>query len=181
MGTFPTGGTTTAKGLYANFFFVLTHYAFGGVSAQGVLLALSTPLRLRGRIGVFRRREGPASLPFSRGSPSSCSCSLSSVRGFFSFRGLPPADAGGIRPPFVLKYVFIVELSYTRGERQPGRPDVFPVRGCVTQSFKADVLRVFRVLVRLPVHCCIALFFCLLPNRDVRAWPGGALFSGWRV
>ena len=52
-------GTTTAKGLYANFFFVLSHYAFGGVSALCLLLALSTPLRPRGRTGVFRRREGP--------------------------------------------------------------------------------------------------------------------------
>ena len=70
LSTFATCGTTAAKGLYANLFFVLTHYAFGGVSAQCVLLALSTPLRLRGRIGVFRRREGSASLPFSWGSPS---------------------------------------------------------------------------------------------------------------
>ena len=58
-------GTTTAKGLYANFYFVLSHYAFGGVSAQCVLLALSTPLRPRGRTGVFRRREGPPHLPLS--------------------------------------------------------------------------------------------------------------------
>ena len=134
MGTFATCGSTTAKGLYANFFFVLTHYAFGGVSAQCVLLALSTPLRLRGRTGVFRRREGPASLPFSRGSPSPCSSSLSSVRGFFSSRGWPPADPVGIRPPFVIKYVFIVEFSYTREERRPGRPDVFPGRDSSTSS-----------------------------------------------
>ena len=58
-------GTTTAKGLYAKFYFVLTHYAFGSVSAQCVLFALSTPLRLRGRTGVFRRREGPPRLPIS--------------------------------------------------------------------------------------------------------------------
>ena len=58
-------GTTTAKGLYANLYFVLTHYAFGGVSAQCVLFALSTPLRLRGRTGVFRRREGRPRLPIS--------------------------------------------------------------------------------------------------------------------
>ena len=58
-------GTTTAKGLYANSFYVLSHYAFGGVSAQCVLFALSTPLRLRGRTGVFRRREGPPRLPIS--------------------------------------------------------------------------------------------------------------------
>ena len=36
-----------------------------------------------------------------------------------------------------------------------------------------------RECVRLPVHCCIALFFCLLPDQVVRAWPGGALFSVW--
>ena len=58
-------GTTTAKGLYANLFYVLTHYAFGGVSALCVLHALSTPLRSRGRTGVFRRREGPPRLPIS--------------------------------------------------------------------------------------------------------------------
>ena len=64
-------GTTTAKGLYANLDFVLTHYAFGGVSALCVLFALSTPLRLRGRIGVFRRREGPPCKPLS-GTPFFC-------------------------------------------------------------------------------------------------------------
>ena len=58
-------GSTTAKGLYAKFFFVLYHYAFGGVGAQCVLFALGTPLRPRGRIGVFRRREGPPRLPVS--------------------------------------------------------------------------------------------------------------------
>ena len=44
----------------------------------------------------------------------------------------------------------------------PGRSDVFPDRDCVP----------------LPVHCCIALSFHLLPFQVVRAWPGGALFSG---
>ena len=100
----------------------------GASSAQCVLFALSTPLRLRGRIGVFRRREGSASQPFLMGSPSSASSSLCSVRGFFSSRGWPPADPTGIRPPFFIKYVFIVVFSYTRGEGQPGRPDVFPGR-----------------------------------------------------
>ena len=57
---------------------------------------LSSPLRPRGRAGVFRRREGPTSQSFSRGSPSPCSCSLSSVRGFFSSRGWPPADPFGM-------------------------------------------------------------------------------------
>ena len=166
----------------------------------------------------------------SRGSASS---SLSSVRGFYSSRGLPPADPAGIRPPFFIKYVFIVEFSYTRGEGQPGRPDVFPGRDCVhlrvrfpvAQGFKADVLDVLRVpgrpdvfpgrvlllllalfcltdrhcvdlsaflpvpgrsdvfpdrdRERLHVHCCLALFCCWLPSQHVRAWLGGALFSGW--
>ena len=58
-------GTTTAKGLYANLYYVLTHYAFGGVSALCVLFALCTPLRPRGRLGVFRRREGPPRKPTS--------------------------------------------------------------------------------------------------------------------
>ena len=123
MSAFATCGSTTAKGLFANSFFVLIHYAFGGVRAQA-LLCLCSPLRPRGRAAVFRRREGPASQSFSRGSPSLCSCSLSSVRGFFSSRGWPPSDPFGIRPPFVIKYVFVVVLSYTRGGRQPGRPDV---------------------------------------------------------
>ena len=132
------------------------------------------------------------------GLPYFGSSSLSSVRGFYSSRGLPPADPAGIRPPFFIKYVFIVEFSYTRGERQPGRPDVFPGRDCVqlrvrfpvAQGFKADVLDVLRVpgrsdvfpdrdRVRLHVHCCLALFCCWLPSQHVRAWPGGALFSGW--
>ena len=43
LGTFATCGTTTAKGLYANSFFVLNHYAFGGVRAQALsVLVLST-------------------------------------------------------------------------------------------------------------------------------------------
>ena len=63
--------STTAKGLYANFLFVLSHYAFGGVGAWCGLLALGTPLRLQGRAGVFRRREGSASQPLYQGPPFS--------------------------------------------------------------------------------------------------------------
>ena len=72
-----------------------------GASERRHCQFLSSPLRPRGRAGVFRRREGPASQSFSRSSPSPCSSSLSSVRGFFSSRGWPPADPVGIRPPFV--------------------------------------------------------------------------------
>ena len=72
-----------------------------GASERRHCQCLSSPLRPRGRAGVFCRREGPGSQSFSRGSPSPCSSSLSSVRGFFSSRGWPPADPVGIRPPFV--------------------------------------------------------------------------------
>ena len=61
--------SATAKGLYANFLFVVSHYAFGGVGAWCGLLALGTPLRLLGRAGVSRRREGPASQPLYQGIP----------------------------------------------------------------------------------------------------------------
>ena len=77
-----------------------------GASERRHCQCLYSPLRPRGRAGVFRRREGPASQSFSRGSPSQCSSSLSSVRGFFSFRGWPPADPFGIRPPFVTAVSF---------------------------------------------------------------------------
>ena len=52
-------GTTTAKGLYANLFYVLTHYAFGAL-VLCLLLALSNSTSTLGvETGVFRRREGP--------------------------------------------------------------------------------------------------------------------------
>ena len=63
-------------------------------------------------------------------------------------------------------------LSYTRGGRQPGRPEVFPGRGCVrlqvpfpvAQSFKADVLRVLRVLGRPDVSSRPRLCTSLRPR-----------------
>ena len=85
-------GSTTAEGLYANIFFVLSHYAFGGVSAQCVLLALGTPLRPRGRIGVFRRREVLLASP-SRASPSSAS----SRSAFLTYEAFPHAEERRLR------------------------------------------------------------------------------------
>ena len=121
-------GTTTAKGLYANLYFVLTHYAFGGVSALCVLFALSTPLRLRGRTGVFRRREGPprqplSDTPFFRLLPFG----LSPLRGVSSCRGAPPADPRflWIRSPFFWSYVFFPEFVYAREVPARERSDVF--------------------------------------------------------
>ena len=116
-------GSTTAKGLYANFLFVLTHYAFGGVSAQCALFALSTPLRLRGRTCVFRRRQPLSGIPLFRLFPFG----LSLLRGVSSCRGAPPADLRflWIRSPFFWSYVFFPEFVYARGVPARGRSDVF--------------------------------------------------------
>ena len=84
--------STMAKGAYANSVYELIHYAFGGVCCeQG--LCLCPPLRLRGRIGVFRRRQGPSSLPV----PGQSLLARLAVRGYLlrgdtSCRGSPPAD-----------------------------------------------------------------------------------------
>ena len=51
-------GTTTAFGPYANSFLEVNHYAFGGRQCHKGISLFGTPLRLRGRLGVFRRREG---------------------------------------------------------------------------------------------------------------------------
>ena len=122
-------GTTTAKGLYAKLFYVLTHYAFGGVSAQCVLLALSTPLRPRGRTGVFRRREGPprkSRLGHPLLPASSCLAFLT-VRGASSRRGPPPADPRflWVRSPFFSLYVILLVAAYLREVSVRGQTDVF--------------------------------------------------------
>ena len=121
-------GPLQLKGLYAKFFFVLYHYAFGCVGAQCVLFALSTPLRLRGRTGVFRRREGPPRLPVS-GLPffRLLLFGLSFLRGVSSCRGAPPADPRfmWIRTPFVWSYVLFPEFVYARAVPARGRSDVF--------------------------------------------------------
>ena len=121
-------GSTTAKGLYAKFFFVLYHYDFGGVSALCVLLALSTPLRPRGRVGVFRRREGPASQA-PLGHPLLLPLA---VLPLFSMRRIltPRSAARGstllwIRSPFFGSYDFFLELVYSREVHEWGRTDVF--------------------------------------------------------
>ena len=130
-------GTTTAKGLYANFFFVLYHYAFGGVSAQCSLFALCTPLRPRGRIGVFRRREGPPRKPLS-GTPSSASsCTV-----FFIYEAYPHAEVRRLRihaPVDPLSLLLVLrlrscELVYARE---------VPVQGADGCAFPSAIAGVF--------------------------------------
>ena len=84
---------TTAKGLYGKFYFEFTHYAFGGVCANECSLHFGTPLRLRGRAGVFRRREGYLLASPSRTPPSSCSSCL----GFLLYEAPPHAEVRRLR------------------------------------------------------------------------------------
>ena len=70
MSAFATCGTTTAKGLYANSFFVLNHYAFGGVRAQ----ALSVFVLSTSTTGSSRRvppQRGSRLAPLLQGLPFS--------------------------------------------------------------------------------------------------------------
>ena len=57
-------GTTTAKGLYANFYFVLSHYAFGGVRAQAlsVLVLSASTSGSNWRVPPPRGSSSPAPL-----------------------------------------------------------------------------------------------------------------------
>ena len=73
------------------YIFSLHHYAFGGVSAAIAFCNLRTPLRPRGRTGVFRRREGPPRSPLP-GLALLCLLDLCLVplRGVSSCRGSPP-------------------------------------------------------------------------------------------
>ena len=99
----------------------------GASVLSALLFALSTPLRLRGRTGVFRRREGPprlpiSGLPFFRLFPFG----LSPLRGVSSCRGAPPADPRflWIRSPFFWSYVFFPAFVYAREVPVRGRTDV---------------------------------------------------------
>ena len=183
-------GSTTAKGLYANSFFVLIHYTFGGVRAQ----ALSVFVLSTSTSGSSRRVPPPRGsrlAPLLQGLPFS-------VFLFFVFGTrllLIPADPFGIHPPFVIKYVFVVVLSYTREGRQPGRPDVFPGRGCVrlqvpfpvAQSVHAGVLRVLRVLGRPDVssrpRLCTSLrggsWVSNVSRSEMFEGIVGSTFLGW--
>ena len=111
-----TEGYTTAKGLYAYSFFVLNHYAFGGVRAQatvsvsalhfdhGVELACSAAARVPPRSWLRMRR--------------------------FHAGGFAAADQSVVRVriPYVSAYVFTFPGVYARWLRVPGRPEVFPGR-----------------------------------------------------
>ena len=124
----PPCGTTTAKGLYANFFFVLTHYAFEGVRAQ----ALSVFVLSTSTVGVEQACSAAARVPPRSPSPKTPLLRVPVLCLRYEASSHPEGGRRRIqvriRPPFVIEYVFIVVLSHTRGGRQPGRLDVFPDR-----------------------------------------------------
>ena len=163
LGTFATCGTTTAKGLYANSFNELNHYAFGGIRAQ----ALSVFVLSTSTTGSNRRVPPPRGsrlAPLLQGLPFSVFLSFLYGTRLLLFPRLPPTDPGGIRP-FVLMYVVFVELTYARGIRQPGRLDVFPERDCV------------------PLHTQVGLVLCCpqVLHRHVRDRLGRYGLRGGQV
>ena len=105
--------------------FAFFHYAFGA-SRPRALSCSGLPLRPRGRMGVFRRREGFL-LPVPR---RSLLARLAGhwllLRGDTSCRGSPPADPffGWVRSPFFVGYFFFVQLVYPQGAWVPGQMDI---------------------------------------------------------
>ena len=121
------------------------HYAFGGVSALCVLFALCTPLRPRGRTGVFRRREGPAS-PVHLGHPLLPALALwcfSCTRRLLT----PRCAACGstllwVCSPFSGFYVILLVVAYLRALPVRGRTDVLsrprlPVSSKIASHFSS--------------------------------------------
>ena len=123
-------GTTTEKGLYANSFFVLNHYAFGGVRAQALsVLVLSTSTTESSR-RVPPPRGSRLAVP-ARDTPFVfLALARWSVRGVSIPGGFAAADPPlvRVRLPFVSAYVFTFAGVQTLWVRVPGRPEVFPGR-----------------------------------------------------
>ena len=132
--------------------YAFIHYAFGGVKAPSISV-LGSPLRPRGRLGVFRRREGPSSRPVS-GHPLLARLAVLCS----SYEATPHAEVGRQRTHFSpgsalssSSWVFLlrpVRLSArSMGSGADGR--AFPVCGRL------------RLLPSLPVRL---LFLVLLPR-----------------
>ena len=104
LSTFATCGTTTAKGLYANSFFELNHYAIGGVRAQALsVLVLSTSTT-----GSSRRVPPPRGSRLDKsllGTPPSFSlaCPLVTYEAFPCTVDSPAADPPLVRVRFPLR------------------------------------------------------------------------------
>ena len=102
-----------------------------GASERRHCQCLCSPLRPRGRAGVFRRREGPASQSLL-GTPPSFFPRLPAgyERGVSTSGGFAAADPSLVRVrfPYVSAYVFTVAGIYARWVRVPGRSDVSRAR-----------------------------------------------------
>ena len=85
-------GATTAKGPSMKPFFEFNHYAIGGVMGHKHCLCLCPQLRLRGRTGVFRRREVYLLATLLWVSPSASSSRMATCTKRSSCRGAPLAD-----------------------------------------------------------------------------------------
>ena len=129
------------------------------------LRTLSTPLRLRGRTGVFRSREGPprqplSGIPFFRLLPFG----LSPSRGVSSCRGAPPADPRflWIRSPFFWSYVLFLSsfmcVKYLLG----GGRTCFPDRDCRCRPVSRSIL------LRFCFHVPRSLFLSGPPDVSSR-------------
>ena len=97
-------------------------------------LCLCPPLRLRGRTGVFRRREGSSSQTI----PGHSLQLRLAVRLFLRTRRylMPRFAACGsvvhrVRFPFFVGFFFFVELAFSRGVHLPGQTDVW--RSCLVR------------------------------------------------
>ena len=199
MSTFATCGSTAAKGLYANLFFVLVHYAFGGVKAPSISL-LESSTSTTG--STWRVPPPRGSLLAARlwASPSgSSSRSLFFQTRLYLMRLAASGPVSRLGPLSLLHWVFLlrqVRLSTrSMGSGADGRafPSVFDSEFGHRVWYVLFLVYMFHGVarfrggrtcfpitrVRLHVHCCLVLFCRRLPIQHVRAWPGGALFSEW--
>ena len=126
MSAFATCGSTTAKKLYANSFFELNHYAFGGVRAQALsVLVLSTSTT-----GSSRRVPPPRGSRLAVPARDTPFIFLQLARWLRTRRFHASVDS---LPPTRLWYgsastSFLPTSSYPQWVRVPVRPDVFPGR-----------------------------------------------------
>ena len=110
-------GATTAQGPSMKPFFEFNHYAIGGVMGHKHCLCLCPPLRLRGRTGVFRRREVYLLATLLWVSPSTSSSEM--VRHVYKAILMPRCAACGsgaerVCFPFFLIYLFLLSFAYAR-------------------------------------------------------------------
>ena len=139
-----------------------------GASGPKHSLCYGPPLRPRGRIGVFRRREASTSLPVP-GHLLLARLAVPStlLRGVTSCRGAPPADpfSAGSALPFFVGFYFVVQFACPRGVPVPGQAErVFPA--CVLVRLLPSCSIRPRPCVRVPRCRCVLGRPDVFPRRD---------------